>query len=326
VRVLPSQGGLDYAPNEPDPGRENKLCRCGIRIGARLNGSILEVLMAANCVRDLIYDVGMHSGEDTEFYLKKGFRVIAFEANSDLAASARNKFHDYIANDKLVIVHGAIVDSSYPGGTVEFYKNNKNSLWGTVSPYFAERNSKLGADSTLIRVPRINFSDCLAKLGVPYYLEIDIEGMDIICLRALFQVEGRPAYVSIESDRTDFRKVSDELKILTQLGYTSFQAVQQTTVHRQMVPRPSREGAAMEHVFPRGSSGLFGKDLPQRWQTLDQISEQYKKIFIGYRVWGEDFGLAQKFFPLKVVRKGLSIALDRRIPGWYDTHAKHSSE
>jgi FkbM family methyltransferase len=132
--------------------------------------------MAANCVRDLIYDVGMHSGEDTEFYLKKGFRVIAFEANSDLAASARSKFHDYIAKDKLVIVHGAIVDSSYSGDTVEFYMNNKNSLWGTVSPYFAKRNSALGADSTLIRVPRINFFNCLAKLGVPYYLKIDIEG------------------------------------------------------------------------------------------------------------------------------------------------------
>ena len=30
---------------------------------------------------DLIFDVGLHRGEDTEFYLKKGFRVVAFEAN-----------------------------------------------------------------------------------------------------------------------------------------------------------------------------------------------------------------------------------------------------
>ena len=28
---------------------------------------------------DLIYDVGMHKGEDTEFYLSKGFRVIALK-------------------------------------------------------------------------------------------------------------------------------------------------------------------------------------------------------------------------------------------------------
>jgi 16S rRNA A1518/A1519 N6-dimethyltransferase RsmA/KsgA/DIM1 with predicted DNA glycosylase/AP lyase activity len=33
--------------------------------------------------KDLIYDVGMHHGEDTEFYLRKGFRVVAFEADPD---------------------------------------------------------------------------------------------------------------------------------------------------------------------------------------------------------------------------------------------------
>ena len=47
--------------------------------------------MAASYERDLIYDVGMHKGEDTELYLKKGFRVIAFEADPDLVASARTK-------------------------------------------------------------------------------------------------------------------------------------------------------------------------------------------------------------------------------------------
>ena len=30
---------------------------------------------------DLIYDVGFHQGEDTAYYLKKGFRVVAFEAH-----------------------------------------------------------------------------------------------------------------------------------------------------------------------------------------------------------------------------------------------------
>jgi hypothetical protein len=216
---------------------------------------------------------------------------------------------------------------SYPADTVEVYKNNRNSLWGTATPYFAERNITFGADSTMIRVRRINFADCLAKLGIPYYLKVDIEGMDSVCMRALLQVEGRrPAYVSIESDKTDFKKVADELKILTQLGYTSFQAIQQTMVHRQVVPHHSQEGAKIEHVFQSGSSGLFGKDLPERWQTLDQVTAQYKKIFVSYGFWGEDYGLAQRLFPLKVVRKGLSIVLNRRIPGWYDTHAKHSSE
>ena len=38
---------------------------------------------------DLIYDVGFHHGEDTAYYLKKGFRVVAFEAHPRLAEKGR---------------------------------------------------------------------------------------------------------------------------------------------------------------------------------------------------------------------------------------------
>ena len=34
--------------------------------------------------KDLIYDVGFHRGEDTEFYLAKGFKVVAIEAHPEL--------------------------------------------------------------------------------------------------------------------------------------------------------------------------------------------------------------------------------------------------
>ena len=30
---------------------------------------------------NLVFDIGMHLGADTEFYLKKGFNVIGFEAS-----------------------------------------------------------------------------------------------------------------------------------------------------------------------------------------------------------------------------------------------------
>ena len=282
--------------------------------------------MAAGYVRDLVYDVGMCYGEDTEYYLKKGFRVIAFEADPDLARACRKKFAEPLLSGDVTIVEGAIVDPSYSAETVQFYKNMASTVWGTTSSNFAERNSTFGANSVLIQVPRVNFLDCLVKYGVPYYLKVDIEGMDMVCLRALLNIEGRPAFVSIESDKIDFEKVSDELKTLRQLGYTSFQAVQQATVHRQTVPRPPREGVVIDHVFQKGASGLFGKDLKPQWKTIDEVVDQYKRVFAMYRVWGEDYGLAQRFFPLKVVRKGLSIALNRGIPGWYDTHARHSSE
>ena len=38
---------------------------------------------------NLIFDLGMHRGEDTELYLKKGFRVVAVDADAELCEQAR---------------------------------------------------------------------------------------------------------------------------------------------------------------------------------------------------------------------------------------------
>ena len=45
---------------------------------------------------DLIYDIGMHKGEDSEFYLRKGFRVVAFEANPELIASCAQRRREFL--------------------------------------------------------------------------------------------------------------------------------------------------------------------------------------------------------------------------------------
>src|SRR6516165_6058266 len=95
---------------------------------------------------DLIYDVGLHKGEDAEFYLHKGFRVVAFEADPDLIASCKERLKEFIDNGQLTIIEGAIVGfdviTSGPK-KVRFYKNCENSVWGTVCSDWAERNARL---------------------------------------------------------------------------------------------------------------------------------------------------------------------------------------
>ena len=72
----------------------------------------------------LIYDVGLHKGEDTAFYLAKGFEVVAFEANPALVQSCRERFADAIAAGRLTIVEGAVVDEAANSNeaTVTFYQ------------------------------------------------------------------------------------------------------------------------------------------------------------------------------------------------------------
>ena len=44
--------------------------------------------------RAMIFDVGCHNGQDFVFYLKKGFKVVAIEANPTLCTELRQRFAD----------------------------------------------------------------------------------------------------------------------------------------------------------------------------------------------------------------------------------------
>ena len=53
--------------------------------------------------KQCIIDVGSHNGDDVDFYLKKGFKVVAIEANIELCNFMRDRFSDYIKNGILKI-------------------------------------------------------------------------------------------------------------------------------------------------------------------------------------------------------------------------------
>jgi FkbM family methyltransferase len=276
---------------------------------------------------DVVYDVGMHKGEDSDYYLKKGFNVIGFEADPNLIAYCRSKFQNEIGTGKLIIIEGAIVElpDDRKRSRVQFYRD-ENSIWGwgTVCSDWAQRNELLGSSNEIIEVPVVDFNACLRKYGIPHYLKIDIEGMDTVCLKALRDFEQKPDYVSIESEKISFEKLVDELNLLKQLDYTRFKAIQQRNISRQIEPNPSKEGYYAGYHFKDGSSGLFGEDLPGDWKNYLEMVNEYKRIFLQYRLFG-DYGKLRKYFLGKVLKKFLSMILRKPVPGWYDTHAKHSS-
>ena len=56
----------------------------------------------------LIYDVGMHRGEDTDFYLKRGHRVVGVEANPNLVVELKARFRSEIGSGQLRIIDKAV--------------------------------------------------------------------------------------------------------------------------------------------------------------------------------------------------------------------------
>ena len=57
---------------------------------------------------DLIYDIGMHNGDDTAFYVSQGYRVVAVEADPAQAEVGRRRFAAEIAKGQVHIVEAAI--------------------------------------------------------------------------------------------------------------------------------------------------------------------------------------------------------------------------
>jgi len=264
----------------------------------------------------LIYDVGAHIGQDSDFYLRKGFKVVAVEACPDLSCRLRERFRSYEADGRLVLIDAAIAEQE---GEVEFYFNESKSEWGTIRPDWAARNLRLGAPSRKIKVRAIPFGSVLRRYGIPYYLKVDIEGADLLCLEALAGFSEKPNFVSLESDKRSWEGLLREFEMLQGLGYNRFKVIDQGNIMSQAPPEPSREGAYVKHSFEFGASGLFGEELPGSWLTADAALDKYRTIFSKYRMFG-DYGRW---------RDNLAVRLGRHLPGvsrifqasWYDTHA-----
>lgn len=265
-------------------------------------------------IPDLIFDVGMHVGNDAEFYLKKGFRVIGVEANPDLCALAERRLASYVASGQLTIVNRAIAPRA---GEVTFHVNldDPESEWGTLNNEWVDRNARWGAPSRAITVRASRFEDLLREHGVPRYLKIDIEGSDLLCVEALASFSVRPRFVSLETSKTSFDELVHELSVLWDLGYRRYKVVSQQWMKLWRCPSPAREGKYVNHRFPAASSGLFGEELPGRWLDIEETLRRYLRIFRSYRRYG-DGSRVRRLLPWDPTLRVLN-----KLSGWHDLHA-----
>lgn len=275
--------------------------------------------------QNLIYDVGLHRGQDTDFYLKNGYKVVAFEADPENAAFCRTRFAEFISNGRLTIVEGAITENFSQNGngeSVKFYKNEDHSLWGSTSEDWAVRNTVMGTTNEIISVPAINFAEQMQKYGVPHYLKADIVGSEVICLRAMLSFKNKPDYISIRSEKLVFSKLLYEFDLLEQLGYGDFKAIKQD-FERIKPELPSNDGKKI-HIFEEGASGPFGEKTLGKWKSREATLKAYNKVFVKYWLFGDYSYLIQTEGGRKLIAT-MERFVRRSIPGWYDTHARHGS-
>jgi FkbM family methyltransferase len=250
-----------------------------------MSGILVNLAMENNRV---IFDLGVHTGQDTLYYLRKGFRVVGLEARADLCNIAQKMVTRAGLADRFTLVQRALFDRS--DETTKFYVNDQKDDWGSLYRGAAEQGIYTARE---IEVRTVTLGDMFDRFGTPYYIKSDMEGADSIFVEQLLWSKVRPLYVSIEAT-----KATDVAK-LAACGYTRFQLVNQLFNPQAQQPQPPREGIFVpDTVFTNTMSGPFGMDLPQdRW--LD-FSEAMRRLLAWWGMYDHDPNLA---------------------PGWLDVHA-----
>ena len=264
------------------------------------------VHQATRSVPRTVFDIGMNNGDDSAYYLSKGYRVIAVEANPALVERARVRFQAEIASGQILIEHLGI--SSAPG-RFPFWINEEKDVFSSFDRLRAERGQ---APCHPVDIECVTFDTLLRKHGVPYYLKLDVEGAEPYCLTTLRSFE-LPDYISVEAERLDY------LLLLWDAGYRHFKLVDQMR-HNSRLPAFTNESVlsrlakrtceyadrlknrTFEVAFPRGSSGPFGEDTSGSWQSIEEVAYNWLHLHFGYNTRG-------------------SLSPD----SWYDFHARASA-
>ncbi len=257
----------------------------------------------------------MNDGSDTAYYLHRGYRVIGIEADPVLAAACGEMFADEVRSGQLTILNVGIHERECEA---DFWVNDACSMW---SSFDREEGCRDDTPCHAVPVRCLPFERILTEHGVPFYLKVDIESFDALCLQALSR-DDLPAYVSAEAVGLDI------LCLLRSLGYNAFKCIPQR-VHNQP-PRPSlrkrfltRLRRRVAHVlskapavrglarrlrsdlskpikpvpgpdiiranrdreqwvFPHSSSGPFGEDTVGEWQSVEEVAYEWLHFAMGH--------------------------------------------
>jgi FkbM family methyltransferase len=212
--------------------------------------------------RQLIFDIGANNGDDTRFYLAKGFRVVAVEADPALCAAMTREFATEIATGALVIENVGVADAV---GTLDFFVNSY-SEWSSFL-----KNSKATMENTFekLTVNTIPLSDLIARHGASHYLKIDIEGFEKQALATLRADMALPEYLSFEIN-LDCMEIIENM---VALGYRDFCVVRQGCDFLPKPPKPALEGHYVRQKFLNSMSGCFGRELREVWVPSSQFKD-----------------------------------------------------
>lgn len=217
--------------------------------------------------RRLIYDIGMSEGNDTSFYLRKGFRVVGVEADPVMHEHLFQRFAPEISDGRLNLLNRAA--SNRAGDEVVFFRDLREQGHSSI----VCRGDKNDLEIEKFNVLTTNYEELTYLFGVPYYLKIDIEGGEPAFLTGMLNARGLPEYISSEIQSVE------PIILFHKMGYKWFRLINQVKIYQFPAPNPPLEGEFVNDLPRHQWSGLFGRELPgATWFTIEQITEIHRML------------------------------------------------
>lgn len=164
---------------------------------------------------ELVFDVGAHTGDKSEWFLSRGARVVAVEPQPVNAEALRNRF---AGNANITIVEKGL--SERPG-IMTMHVNAAASVLSTFSDKwmtgrFRDHGHVWDED---INVEMTTLDELVHCYGVPRYAKIDVEGHE---KQVMLGLSRRLGALSLEFTREFIDDARDLIWYARALGYKNF--------------------------------------------------------------------------------------------------------
>ena len=254
---------------------------------------------------NLIFDLGFHNGDDTAYYLQRGYRVVGVDANPSMIETGKQRFERPIAEGRLMLRNAGIAETT---STLPFYVNEADSKLSSFDRSLAARHGDVCRE---IPVPCITLPNLFAEYGVPYYLKVDLEGYDELCARALIGAPEVPPFVSMELFMADDVALLESLraagyrrfKLIHGVSFTQSEPIFRHEMGARLLRKLSRRAPAFKRIlqkapgflrpqkdefdsfrenldypFPEGCTGPFAEETPGPWRSYEETQRKAAKL------------------------------------------------
>lgn len=271
----------------------------------------------------LVFDIGMHNGDDTAYYLHLGYSVVGVDANPLLAAAGATRFQKEIREGRMKVINVGILRQP---GEFTFYRNLHDDGWSSFDP----ERGKNGGKWEAVTVPCITADQLVREHGKPHFMKIDIEGADLEAVESLTPTTA-PGYISVELSLED-----PIVEALIELGYSSFKFVDGDQYRPNPIICGHQVGwrlvRKVGRTFPVVRSTI--SKLPERFRPKSEFNPPGKYSPDGYRFTDYNSGPFGEQAAGRWLNRERATRWFRQLrddytkgkePFWWDVHARHSS-